>query len=321
MTIMTDSDDNFLAELAQEFQIAQNLPAEEHIKILKRLEKVKPNKLCLVLNYFLTLEKNKTVLAYIIKIISRCMNELTIDILSEMLVSSLDDTSDENTKLKCEIVNALGSSKNSSCVMSILYVLNNKNENYKIRLACAEALGRIGSSYAVTPLIDVVVDNEEKSIYLRESAAKALGMLGDMRAIEPLSNMLENKNGLFDKFTFLKERIIEALGKLGQYGDAKSIRALKSALEDESTCIRIGAIEALSEIENDEVIPIIESMLFDEDEEVCRSAVFALYEMFGQEYLNKILKKEDLNDWCKDEINSLITNEDEIGVLNKRDEE
>ena len=38
---------------------------------------------------------------------------------------------DAHTKLKCQIANTLGQSKNSSCVLSLLYVLNDKNENYK----------------------------------------------------------------------------------------------------------------------------------------------------------------------------------------------
>jgi hypothetical protein len=53
----------------------------------------------------------------------------------------------------------------------------------------------------------------EKSVYVRESAAAALGMLGDIRAIDPLVSILETKKGFIDKFTFLKEKIIETLSK------------------------------------------------------------------------------------------------------------
>ena len=308
---MDNPDEKFLTDLAQQFKIAQNLPASEHIKILKNLEKVDSEKLCLIFNYFLTIETNKEVLIYIIKTLSKIQNDLTVEILSDMLITSAKDTSEENTKLMCEIVNTLGRSGNTNCVTTLLYVLNDKTENYKLRLACAEALGRIGSSYAVTPLINVVTDDEEKSIYLRESAAKALGMLGDMRAIEPLANILENKNGLFDKFTFLKERIVETLGRLGQSGDDKSFRALKNALEDEAACVRIGAIEALSEIDDDKVIPLIEKMLDDDNEEVANAAVFALYEMFGEDYLKELLVKVPLKKYCKEEIERLLEENEE----------
>ena len=135
-------------------------------------------------------------------------------------------------------------------------------------------------------------------------------MLGDMRAIEPLANILENRNGLFDKFTFLKERIVETLGRLGQFGDAKSLRALKNALSDEAACVRIGAIEALSEIDDDSVIPLIEGMLDDKDEEVAKAAVYALYEIFGSGYLKELVVTRPLNNYCKEEISELLIQEE-----------
>ncbi len=313
-------DEKFLTDLAKRFKIAQNLPVPEHIKVLKKLEKIEPQRLCHILNYFLTIEKNKEVLCYIVKTLAKCQNNLTVEILSDMLISSLSDNSEENIKLKCEIANTLGRSQNQSCVMPLLYVLNNKDENYKLRLACADALGRIGSSYAVVPLIDLVSDDEEKSMYLRESAARALGMLGDIRAIEPLANILESKNGLFDRFTFLKERIVETLGRLGQYGDEKSIHALKHALEDEAPCVRIGAIDALSEIDDERVVPLIEKMLADEDEEVAKSAVFALYEMFGRDYIVSLLGSNHLQECCRQEIAELLDEPDEVHIEVDRDE-
>ena len=311
---MTEANENFLTDLAKQFKIARNLPASEHIKLLKKLEKLESSQLCLILNYFLTIETNQEVLAYIVKTVSKYQNDLTRDILTDMLLNMKNDYSDSAAKLKCEIAVALGCSGNSSCVLSLLYILNNKDENYKVRLACAEALGRIGSSYAVTPLIELVTDDEEKSMYLRESAAKALGMLGDMRAIEPLVNILENRNGLFGRFTFLKERIIETLGQLGQYGDEKSIRALKNALEDESSVVRCEAIEALSQIENEKVVPIIENMLSDTNEDVARTAVFSLYEILGKSYIKSLLNSKNLQECCIDEIKSILDENEEVGV-------
>ena len=314
---MGKSDENFLTDLAKQYKIAQNFPAAEKIKMLKKLEKIEPEKMCHILNYFLTLETNNEVLIYIVKLLSRIQNDLTIEILSDMLISSINKASDEKTKLRCEIANTMGKSKNQTCVMPLLYVLNDKNENYKLRLACADALGRIGSSYAVTPLINLVSDDEEKSMYLRESAAKALGMLGDIRAIAPLANIIESKNGLFDRFTFLKERIVESLGKLGKYGDEKSIHALKTALEDDVPCVRIGAIEALSEIDDDRVVSLIEKMLDDENEDVARAAVFALYELLGTSYISSLLKTETLKECCRDEIREILDSPDETEVQNE----
>ena len=161
---MNKPNEEFLSDIAKQFKIAQNIPTQDHLRILKKLEKINGEKLCLIFNYFLTLETNPEVLIYIVKTLSKIQNNLTVEILSDMLLSYKTENNDILSKLKCEIANTLGLSKNSSCVLPLLYVLNNKNENYKLRLACAEALGRIGSSYAVTPLIDVVTDDEEKSL-------------------------------------------------------------------------------------------------------------------------------------------------------------
>ena len=118
----------------------------------------------------------------------------------------------------------------------------------------------------------------------------------------------------FDKFTFLKERIVETLGRLGQYGDEKSIRALKNALSDDTARVRASAIEALSEIDDERVIPLIENMLTDEDEEVARTAIFSLYEILGLDYIKILLSSENLQECCREEIMDLLAENDEVEV-------
>ena len=88
------------------------------------------------------------------------------------------------------------------------------DENYKVKLSCAEALGKIGDKYAVLPLMNIVEDETESSVYVKESAVSALGMIGDEKAVDSLVSILESKKGFLDKFTFLKERALEALNKL-----------------------------------------------------------------------------------------------------------
>ena len=55
---------------------------------------------------------------------------------------------------------AIANYKDIDCMGILLYCLNDKNEHYKVRLACADALGRLGNKYAVKPLIDVVKDED-----------------------------------------------------------------------------------------------------------------------------------------------------------------
>ncbi len=188
-----------------------------------------------------------------------------------------------------------------------MYCLNNKNENYRVRLACADALGRIGDRFAVAPLIDVVNDEDEKSVYLRESAVSALGLLGDSRAIDPLVSILETKQGIMNKFSFLKERAIEALIKVGFLDNERVFRALKTSLSDESTQVRINAIEALMDSEHPKAFETIKHVLYeDSDVEVKKNAMIALYNMSDRSILDEVIGSPDFPDDLKVEAVSII---------------
>ena len=230
-----------------------------------------------------------------------------MNILLDMLVNKRTADNIENDaiiNLRVMCAKAISNYKDNSALGVLLYCLNNKNENYKIRLACADALGRIGDQYAVEPLINVLKDEEEKSVYLKETATTALGMLGDTSAIDPLISILESKQAFLDKFTFLKEKIVEALGKLN-INNKKVIKALKISLMDSSPIVRINAIEAIMNSEDEESYDLIKPSLLDEDEEVRKNALIALYNINGKEILNEVVNG-DYPDSLKDEALELI---------------
>ena len=217
-----------------------------------------------------------------------------------------------NVRVMC--AGAVANLKDTSAVNALLYCMNNKDEHYKVRLACADALGRIGDKYAVTPLIEIMKDEDEKSVYLRETAAKALGMLGDMRAVDALVSILEAQKGIWSKFTFLKERVIEALGKLKSDDNDRVFNALKNSLLDESAQVRINAIEAIMESNNSKAVEVIHQCLIsDEDEEVKENAMIALYNLVGREILDEVIAGE-FSDNLKMEAVSMISEyEDDEG--------
>ena len=221
---------------------------------------------------------------------------------------------DVQTSMRVGAVKVLANIKDNSAVNTLLHCLNNKNENYKLRLSCAEALGKIGDKYAVTPLTDVLKDDNEHSVYLKESAAFALGMIGDKNAVDTLVNILETQKGIIDKFTFLKERAIEALSKINFKND-KVFSALKNSLKDESEQVRINAIEALSNLDDNRVEEVLYNCLFDKSEEVLKNVVIALYNISGDDIFEKIL-----NDSSLPEI-TLTTTKDIIKELNESDDE
>ena len=213
---------------------------------------------------------------------------------------------EKQTMIRVAVAKVLANIKDNSAVNPLLFCLNNKNENYKLRLSCAEALGKIGDKYAVLPLSEILKDTNEHSVYLKESAAFALGMIGDMKAVDPLVNILETKKGIIDKFTFLKERAIEALSKIDFKKNDRVFNALKNSLKDESVQVRVNAIEALSNTDDSRVPDILYSCLTDKSEEVVRNAIIALFNILGEDILYKILNDYSLPEHTMKQVREVI---------------
>jgi len=78
----------------------------------------------------------------------------------------------------------------------------------EVRCLATEALGKIGDGRAAEPLIAALKDEDRD---VRWSAAEALTTIDDVRAVEPLIAVLKDNK----EFSMLQNRIIEALGKIG----------------------------------------------------------------------------------------------------------
>lgn len=308
--MLEENKDN-LEKLLEEFLIGKDCNPDAAIEKLNSLKNLSKQEAVVIINFFARKETNPSVLLHIVKMMGKFKDKSSVNVLIEILTDYKKPEEQENyLKVRCMAATVLGDIKDDSAVVPLMYIMNDKNEYYKIRLSAAEALGKIGNVYAVSPLINIVTDEEEKSVYLRESAAKALGMLGDERAVDPLISIIETKRGIVDKFTFLKEKTIEALGKLG-FNQDKKLKALKNTLLDESPHVRIRTMEALCEIDDESIFTLIEPMLYDEDEDVARNAVNALYNLQGREYVINLLQKHDLPKPCREEIYEILEEDDE----------
>lgn len=253
-----------------------------------------------IYNHFLTVTKDQDVLMELVRCVDKFRDKSSIGCVIDLLMDK-----ENSVPLRSMCAKAISNFKDTSAVTPLLYCLNDKDENYKVRLACADALGRVGDKYAVAPLINIVQDEEEKSVYVRESAAVALGMLGDLRAVDPLVAILETKKGFLDKFTFLKERIIEVLGKFN-FSNERVFNALKHSLSDESSIVRINAIEAIMESNDERAYDLIKEMLDDLDEEVKKNALIALYNLHGREILDEVISEKKYCQFLKDEAQQMI---------------
>ena len=313
---MPQYDKKSLKHLADQFKISSGLDSVQHIELLDQIKQYPQHEAVQIINYFASIETNPDILYYLLKRIEAYKDPSSIDVLSDLLLSKsgnahIVENMSQYVKIRSLAAKVLSSFKDNKAVLPLLYILNSKEEDYKLRLNCAEALGKLGNNYAVSPLIDIVSDKTEQSIYLKESATKALGMIGDMRAVEPLVAILESNESFISKFSFLKERILETLRKIGAKDD-RTFKAIKKSLLDNSPFVRIDAIEALSELDDDRVIPLIEDRLFDEDEEVAKSAVVALYNILGEEYLFEMRRRPDIPLCCIEEAEAILDdNEDE----------
>lgn len=216
-------------------------------------------------------------------------------------------TGDKGMRLRIAIAQALGRIDDQRAVLPLIGLLNEPGENYRLRLAIAEALGRLGDHQALSPLIHIVSDDEEQSQYLKESAVKALGMLGDIRAMEPLLDMFESKKGWLNKFTFVKEQLIEAIGKIGAPDHKRAQDALFQALKDRAQYIRLAAVESLADVGDEHAIEHLLPCLFDKSEDVATATVNTLFHLGGEDLIRDILANtENLPQFVRDELEAYV---------------
>jgi HEAT repeat protein len=310
--VSNDTDLN-LELIAQECGLQNGTSASCVMNNIDKLQdKYSEKNLITIYNYLLSKAENTDVIMHLIRCTDKFRDKSSLEVLVDILLLknaafAQPEIKEKYNNVRVMCAKAIANQKNTDVVSSLLYCLNNKDENYRVRLACADALGRIGDRFAVAPLIDVVKDEDEKSVYLRESAVSALGLLGDSRAIDPLVSIIETKQGIMDKFSFLKERAIEALIKVGFLDNERVFRALKSSLSDESPQVRINAIEALMNSEHPKAFEIIKNCLEkDSDFEVKKNAMIALYNMSDRGVLDEVINSQNYSDDLKTEAVTIL---------------
>jgi len=103
--------------------------------------------------------------------------------------------------------------KGQPAVDFLLLALNDGDK--RVRIAAAHALGKIGDSRSVEPLISMLQDRDRD---IRFVSASALGMIGDPRAIEPLARACIDEN------CFVRITAKEALTRLSSPVENNSLR-------------------------------------------------------------------------------------------------
>ena len=109
-----------------------------------------------IYNYMLINVRDPDIIMHLIRALDMYRDFSTLEYLVDILLLKNADAAQEDIREKYNNVRvmcakAIANHKNTDVVSSLLYCLNNKNENYRVRLACADALGRIGDRFAVAP--------------------------------------------------------------------------------------------------------------------------------------------------------------------------
>lgn len=158
-----------------------------------------------------------------------------------------------------------------------------------VRETAAELLGKLRQAAAIPPLENSLRDSASKVRYRSAKALEALGWqpandvqqawrhvaLGEFEkaaglgsaAVDPLAVAL--KDGLYHQ----RQAIVELLSHIG---DARTVKLLMGALQDEDSNVRLCAIEALARMGEAEAVPAVIAALQDQDARVRAEAAEAL---------------------------------------------
>ncbi|MFN3531710.1 MAG: HEAT repeat domain-containing protein [Candidatus Brocadia sp.] len=176
------------------------------------------------------------------------------------LIYTLNDESMVVSEKAAKALGQLGKKEATGALISAL----NSNTNLSIVCSIIEALGQIGDTRAVEPLIAFLTHKESK---VRECTAASLGKLRDARAVEPLITVLNDE----------QERVRwYAADSLGKIGDPVCVESLVRLLSDASARVRESAVTALGQIGNQQAIESLIKALQDIDKRVSEQAAESL---------------------------------------------
>ena len=100
-------------------------------------------------------------------------------------------------------------------------------------------------------------------------------------------------------------RQVEALGKLN-INNKKVLKALKNSLMDSSPMVRINAIEAIMNSGEENSVELIRPSLNDDDDDVKKNALIAIYNLIGRDILDEVLSLPSYSQYLKEVAQELI---------------
>lgn len=140
----------------------------------------------------------------------------------------------------------------------------------ELRIAAANALGRIGDENVIPQLLDALDDPDPR---VRIRLCTACGRIGHPAAIEPLERRLDA-----DQHPLVRRAAADGLGTIGT---DRALTALLDLLDDESDSLRRVAAAAMGNASSTEPVAPLTAALGDPHGPVRRAAVFSLIELLS----------------------------------------
>lgn len=224
-----------------------------------------------------------------------------------------------------------------SVVNSLIEALRDESDRteaggYPLRRNAARALGKLGDSRAVEPLIECL---ECPDYYVREASTQALEMLGDSRSIPTLMKLLAGgvetavmvagKPHLVQPY----DAVIEALGTLGA---TEAIAQIQPFLDHPMKRVEYSATRAMYQLTNDPIygdrlvaglqgqdLQLRRSVLMDLGAIGYLPAVPVIAKTFAENSLKLIALKGILEQHLEQSANGLILSSDCMEVMQVMD--
>ncbi|MHA1879364.1 MAG: HEAT repeat domain-containing protein [Candidatus Heimdallarchaeota archaeon] len=170
----------------------------------------------------------------------------------------------ENWEVREAAAEALGKIGTPAAEEALLTAIK-KDKDWEVRAAAAEALGKIGTPAAVKALQKAI--KKDKDWEVRAVAAEALGTIGTPAAVKALQKAIKKDKGW---------EVRAAAEALGAIGTEKALTALQTALKSRHLLVRVAAAEALGKIGTEKALTALQKAIENENWEVREAAAEAL---------------------------------------------
>jgi len=206
------------------------------------------------------------------------------------LLNKLDTRSAREKWTLIDIVGKIG----EPAVMPLIEYLKSDNKD-EVKLA-SRILGDIKDKRAVSPLIELL---DKEDFNTRGYACESLGKIGDTAAFTHVSSCLK------DSVEVVRKSAAVALGKMSAMGrsafggkDSRAIPYLIEGLSDPHFSVRMTSAEALVQIGEPSVKPLIELLSLSTDTIAIHLAIESLGKLKEKYTVKPLLKELEDDDWA-----------------------